>query len=178
MRRLRQLKSWATGIGSISGSGWPSAAVRAPTRHWRSRAISRAESDSLNAQVLAIDGYNVLTSIEAALAGGIILEARDGCFRDVASVHGTWRKVHETVPAIRNRRTALNQDRRRAGDLVFGQPGLQQRPSQNAPSRNSRGSGMALGNRIGSQPRHNLVRDRTIAWRRPTAAFSTGAAGG
>ncbi len=64
------------------------------------RAIARAESDSLNAQVLAIDGYNVLTSIEAALAGGIILEARDSCFRDVASVHGTWRKVHETVPAV------------------------------------------------------------------------------
>lgn len=64
------------------------------------RAFSRVEADSLNAQVLAIDGYNVLTSIEAALAGGIILEARDGCFRDVASVHGTWRKVYETVPAV------------------------------------------------------------------------------
>jgi hypothetical protein len=64
------------------------------------RAFLRVEADSLNAQVLAIDGYNVLTSIEAALAGGIILEARDGCFRDVASVHGTWRKVHETVPAV------------------------------------------------------------------------------
>jgi len=41
----------------------------------------------------------VLTSIEAALAGGIILEARDGCFRDIASVHGTWRRGQETVPA-------------------------------------------------------------------------------
>jgi hypothetical protein len=64
------------------------------------RAFSRAEGDSLNAQVLAIDGDNVLTSIEAALAGGIILKARDGCFRDIASVHGTWRKVRETVPAV------------------------------------------------------------------------------
>lgn len=47
-----------------------------------------------------IDGYNVLTSIEAAIAGGVILKARDGCFRDMASMHGTWRRVEETIPAI------------------------------------------------------------------------------
>lgn len=49
---------------------------------------------------LLIDGYNVLTSVEAALAGGVILACRDGCYRDMASVHGTYRKVQETVPAI------------------------------------------------------------------------------
>jgi hypothetical protein len=48
---------------------------------------------------LLLDGYNVLTSVEAALAGGVILHARDGAYRDMASVHGTWRKVEETVPA-------------------------------------------------------------------------------
>ena len=47
-----------------------------------------------------IDGYNVLTSVEAAMAGGVILKARDGCFRDMASMHGTWRRVEETIPAI------------------------------------------------------------------------------
>jgi hypothetical protein len=47
-----------------------------------------------------IDGYNVLTSIEAALAGGVILRGRDGCLRDMASMHGSYRKVAETVPAI------------------------------------------------------------------------------
>lgn len=47
-----------------------------------------------------IDGYNVLTSVEAAMAGGVILKARDGCFRDMASMHGTWRRVTETIPAI------------------------------------------------------------------------------
>ncbi len=47
-----------------------------------------------------IDGYNVLTSVEAAMAGGAILKARDGCFRDMASMHGTWRRVEETIPAI------------------------------------------------------------------------------
>ncbi len=50
---------------------------------------------------LLIDGYNVLTSVEAALAGGVILAGRDGCFRDMASMHGSWRKVAETMPAVR-----------------------------------------------------------------------------
>lgn len=54
----------------------------------------------LSGRTLLIDGYNVLTTIEAALAGGIILHARDGCFRDMASMHGTWRKVEETLPAV------------------------------------------------------------------------------
>lgn len=49
---------------------------------------------------LWIDGYNVLTSIEAALSGGLILHARDGCYRDMASMHGSYRKVAETIPAI------------------------------------------------------------------------------
>lgn len=47
-----------------------------------------------------IDGYNLLTTVEAALAGGVILAAQDGCYRDMASVHGTWRRVDETAPAI------------------------------------------------------------------------------
>lgn len=54
----------------------------------------------LEGQELWIDGYNVLTSIESALSGGVILHARDGCYRDMASMHGTYRTVEETIPAI------------------------------------------------------------------------------
>lgn len=50
---------------------------------------------------LWIDGYNVLTSVEAALAGMVILHAQDACFRDMASMHGNYRTVKETMPAIR-----------------------------------------------------------------------------
>lgn len=55
---------------------------------------------SLHDQTLLIDGYNVLTTVEAAMAGGIVLLARDGCYRDMASMHGTFRTVRETAPAI------------------------------------------------------------------------------
>lgn len=47
-----------------------------------------------------IDGYNLLISLEAALGGGVILSGRDGCFRDLASLHGTYRTVSETIPAL------------------------------------------------------------------------------
>ncbi|RMG00950.1 MAG: DUF434 domain-containing protein [Planctomycetota bacterium] len=51
---------------------------------------------------LWIDGYNLLTTIEAALAGGVLLVGRDGTLRDLASVHGSYRKVAETEPALRH----------------------------------------------------------------------------
>lgn len=49
---------------------------------------------------LWLDGYNVLTTLEAGLSGGVILSGRDGCYRDMASMHGSYRKVAETRPAI------------------------------------------------------------------------------
>jgi hypothetical protein len=65
---------------------------------------SRLERETPLSQIarrpLWIDGYNVLTSVEAALAGGVIIVGRDGCWRDMASMHGTWRRVEETRPAI------------------------------------------------------------------------------
>jgi hypothetical protein len=54
----------------------------------------------LAGHALSIDGYNLLTSIESALSGGVILDACDGSFRDMASMHGTYRTVQETIPAI------------------------------------------------------------------------------
>lgn len=51
-------------------------------------------------QLLVVDGYNLLITIEAALSGAYIFKGRDGCMRDLASVHGTYRRVEETVAAL------------------------------------------------------------------------------
>lgn len=56
---------------------------------------------ALQGRALWIDGYNVLKSIEAALAGGVVLHARDGAFRDMASMHGSYRRVAESEQALR-----------------------------------------------------------------------------
>jgi hypothetical protein len=34
------------------------------------------------------------------MSGGLIFKGRDGCCRDLASIHGTYHKVSETQPAI------------------------------------------------------------------------------
>ena len=61
----------------------------------------RMGSPDLCGQPLAVDGFNVLTTVEAALGGAVVLAGRDGSYRDLMGVHGTYRKVEETVPAIR-----------------------------------------------------------------------------
>lgn len=57
-------------------------------------------SDALDGATLLVDGYNVLITLEASLAGGVLLLGRDGCLRDLASVHGHFKRVEETAPAI------------------------------------------------------------------------------
>ena len=64
------------------------------------RKSRQLEINQIAGQVIAIDGYNVLITIEAAMSGGLIFRGQDGCCRDLASVHGTYRKVSETQPAI------------------------------------------------------------------------------
>lgn len=66
-----------------------------------SRSQHRIEPKNLAGKSIAIDGYNVLITVEAAMSGGIIFKGRDSCFRDLASIHGTYRKVTETIPAVK-----------------------------------------------------------------------------
>jgi hypothetical protein len=64
----------------------------------RSHCVAAAQ---LQGQQLWVDGFNVLTAVEAALGGGVILIGRDGCCRDVAGVYARYSKVEETLPALR-----------------------------------------------------------------------------
>jgi hypothetical protein len=65
-----------------------------------SRSQRRVDLEDIAGRPLAIDGYNVLITIEAAMSGGMIFSGRDGCCRDLASIHGTYRRVDETIPAL------------------------------------------------------------------------------
>jgi hypothetical protein len=66
-----------------------------------SRERSRLPLESINGQDLLIDGFNIIVTTEAALSGGVLLRCRDGCVRDMSSVHGSYRSVAETDEAIR-----------------------------------------------------------------------------
>jgi hypothetical protein len=55
---------------------------------------------SIRGRPLRIDGFNLVVTLESALGGGVVIVGRDGCYRDMASVHGTYRRVQETRPAL------------------------------------------------------------------------------
>ncbi len=57
--------------------------------------------EQLRGEELWLDGFNVLTVLESALAGGIVIPGRDGCCRDIAGIHRRYRKMQETAPALR-----------------------------------------------------------------------------
>ncbi len=65
----------------------------------RRRARQMTAADTRDEDLL-IDGFNVIVSVEAALAGGAILQCRDKTYRDLASVHGSYRRVEETQRAV------------------------------------------------------------------------------
>ncbi|MGH9901040.1 MAG: DUF434 domain-containing protein [Pyrinomonadaceae bacterium] len=70
---------------------------RAPARGRLARGLPVT---NIEGEGLAIDGFNLIITAEAALGGGVLLVCRDGCVRDLSSVHGSYRSVRETGEAI------------------------------------------------------------------------------
>ena len=68
-------------------------------QHLTARLQKQVQFEELTGQPIILDGYNVLITIEAALSNGFIFVGRDGCHRDLASVHSTYRQVQETITA-------------------------------------------------------------------------------
>lgn len=56
--------------------------------------------EDLDGTELDIDGFNLLIMIEAALGGALILQGMDGSFRDLSSVHGTYKTVSHTLDSL------------------------------------------------------------------------------
>lgn len=57
--------------------------------------------DQLAGREVAIDGFNLLILLESAHGGALIIEGRDGTYRDMASVHGTYKTVQHTKDSLR-----------------------------------------------------------------------------
>jgi hypothetical protein len=71
------------------------------------RTAHHVAADSVAGKVLVIDGFNVLTTVEAALGAAVVLICRDTTCRDIAGIHGNYRKVAETLPALEKLVTVL-----------------------------------------------------------------------
>lgn len=65
----------------------------------RRQAICLDERE-VEGEELIVDGFNLVITLEAALSGGVLILCRDGCVRDLSSVHGSYRAVEETERAV------------------------------------------------------------------------------
>jgi hypothetical protein len=64
------------------------------------RAARSVRLDEVKGEKLIVDGFNLIITVEAALGGGLLMLCRDGCMRDLSSVHGSYRAVEETERAL------------------------------------------------------------------------------
>ncbi|MBV8856591.1 MAG: DUF434 domain-containing protein [Acidobacteria bacterium] len=64
------------------------------------RRARRVDAGGVEGEGLVVDGFNLVILLEAALSGGVLVLGRDGCVRDLSSVHGSYRAVEETERAI------------------------------------------------------------------------------
>ncbi len=87
-----------------------------------SRRAKRLELAELRDRAVHVDGFNVLIVSESVLGGGLVLVGRDGAHRDLASVHGTWRKVSETTDAIERMGERLAEGAPREVVIWLGRP--------------------------------------------------------
>jgi hypothetical protein len=65
------------------------------------RARQLPGAGAVGARRVLVDGFNCVITLQTALGGGLVLRGRDRCYRDLASVHGSFRpNRHLTRPAI------------------------------------------------------------------------------
>ncbi len=57
-------------------------------------------ADEIEGRRLCIDGFNLLITLETAVGGGILIRGVDGCYRDIANVHGSYSFRAETKKAV------------------------------------------------------------------------------
>lgn len=66
----------------------------------RNRADKALQISALQDATVHLDGFNIIILLESLLSGAYIFRGADGCLRDLSSVHGTYRKVNQTLKSI------------------------------------------------------------------------------
>lgn len=69
-----------------------------------------------------IDGFNLLILLESALSGAYIFKGRDGTYRDISSVHGSYKRVVKTEEAVLLLGKALHVLQPKSVKWYFDQP--------------------------------------------------------
>ena len=66
----------------------------------RTRADKELQISALQSTTVHLDGFNIIIILESLLSGAYIFQGADSCLRDLSGVHGTYRKVNQTLRSI------------------------------------------------------------------------------
>lgn len=66
----------------------------------KSRKAKEITEDDCEGRTFSIDGFNTIITLEVALSASPVILGRDGCFRDLAGLRGTYHPIDKTVKAI------------------------------------------------------------------------------
>ncbi len=64
------------------------------------RKESQVIYDDLEGETLIIDGFNQIIILESLLSNAYLFKGKDGAFRDISSIYGTYKSVNQTELAI------------------------------------------------------------------------------
>ncbi|WP_415325673.1 DUF434 domain-containing protein [Chryseobacterium sp. MMS23-Vi53] len=66
----------------------------------QNRKLKELKISDLKDKTIYLDGFNVLILLESLLSEAYIFQGVDGCFRDLSGVHGTYKRVNQTMKSI------------------------------------------------------------------------------
>ena len=82
-RQIQMIKAAAAGAGEMAR-----------------RKAKECAPAALAGKPVYIDGFNVIILLESMLSGAYIFKGCDGCYRDLSSVHGSYKRVAQTDRSI------------------------------------------------------------------------------
>ncbi|WP_075342364.1 DUF434 domain-containing protein [Tenacibaculum agarivorans] len=67
----------------------------------KNRKVKQILKENLIGKEIIIDGFNQIILLESILSNAYVFQGKDGAYRDLSSLHGTYKSVHQTEEAIR-----------------------------------------------------------------------------
>ncbi|MEM6718577.1 MAG: DUF434 domain-containing protein [Bacteroidota bacterium] len=92
------------------------------TQKLEKRAANCVFPNQIEEKEVMLDGFNVLIMLESALSGAYLFKGLDGCYRDLSSVHGTYKKVKQTPEAIQLIANFLQENKVKKATWIFDKP--------------------------------------------------------
>lgn len=66
----------------------------------QNRKNKELKDGDIDGKTIYLDGFNILILFESLLSGAYIFKGLDGCYRDISSVHGTYKRVNQTEAVL------------------------------------------------------------------------------